>query len=110
MKSWAEVEALGLRLPGAEPGTSYGTPALKVRGKLLLRYRPDLEALVIFDIAPDERDLLVAAAPETWFFTDHYRDYDIALARLAAIGAEELGAKLERRWRRIAGKRLLAGR
>ena len=32
-----DVEAIALKWPGVETGTSYGTPALKVRKKLLAR-------------------------------------------------------------------------
>jgi hypothetical protein len=34
--TWETVRQLALALPGVEEGTSYGTPALKVRGKLLV--------------------------------------------------------------------------
>lgn len=35
--TWADVVAIGLALPGAGISTSYGTPALRVRKKLLCR-------------------------------------------------------------------------
>ena len=38
---WAAVRRIALRLPGAEEGTSYGTPAFKVRKKLFARLRPE---------------------------------------------------------------------
>jgi hypothetical protein len=37
--TYDEVVKLALSLPGVEEGTSYGTPALKVRGTLLTRLR-----------------------------------------------------------------------
>ncbi len=106
--TWEEAAALGLRLPGAGAGTSYGAPALKARGKLLVRYRPEIEALVLIDVPAEERETLVEAAPEVFFCTDHYRDHPIVLARLAALDAARLKPFLERRWRAIAGKRDLA--
>ena len=33
--NWADVVAMGALLPGVEVGTSYGRPALKVRGKAI---------------------------------------------------------------------------
>lgn len=33
MPTWDDVVQIGLRLPGVEVGTSYSTPALRVRGQ-----------------------------------------------------------------------------
>lgn len=41
------VRDIGRTLPGVEESTSYGTPALKVRGKLLARLWEDGETLVV---------------------------------------------------------------
>ena len=47
MPTWDDVVALGARFPGVEPGTSYGTPALKVHGAFMCRMRADPDALAI---------------------------------------------------------------
>ena len=47
MPTWDDVVAIGLRFPGVEVGTSYGTPALRVRGKGMCRLRTDPDALVV---------------------------------------------------------------
>ena len=44
---FAAVCACAKRLPGAEVATSYGTPALKVKGKLFARLKEDGETLVL---------------------------------------------------------------
>ena len=41
------VRAIGRGLPGIEEGLSYGTPALRVRGKLLVRLREDPDSLMV---------------------------------------------------------------
>ena len=41
------VRGLALQLPGAEDGLSYGAPAVKVNGKLIIRWREDLNAIVL---------------------------------------------------------------
>ena len=92
--------------PGVEQGISYGTPALRVRGKLLVRLREDGETLVVLGVGPDERDMLVAAAPDIFFFTAHYRNSAAVLVRLATITPERLAALLRRRWQQLAPKRL----
>lgn len=106
---WDEAVALGLLLPEAEAGSSYGTPALKVRGKLLLRLREDAETLVLLDVPFEERESLMESEPAIFFLTPHYRDHEIALAQLSALDAARLRPFLERRWRRLATKRAVAG-
>jgi hypothetical protein len=94
------------QFPGVEESTSYGTPALKVRGTLLARLHDDGETLVLRTTFVD-RDLLLQAHPKTYFLTDHYRDYQWVLVRLSHIGPSELRDRLEEAWRRIAPKHLI---
>jgi hypothetical protein len=101
------VRALALALPGVIEGTSYGTPALKVAGKLLARLREDGETLVV-RVEMDARDMLMSSEPETFFITDHYAGHPWILVRLARVERAALGALLEEAWRTYAPKRLLA--
>jgi hypothetical protein len=100
---------VALTLPGVEDGTSYGTPALKVKGKLFVRLREDGESVVL-PCDFDEREILLAADPGVFFLTDHYRGYPCVLLRLATARRAELPEILERVWRRVAPKRLVAER
>ena len=59
--NWDEAIKLGHELPDVEVSTSYGTPALKVRGKLLTRLRPELDSVVLFSVPVEEREALIAA-------------------------------------------------
>jgi hypothetical protein len=92
-------------LPGVEDSTSYGTPALKVRGKLLARLHQSGECLVLrcglFD-----REILMQSDPEVFFITDHYRDYPWILVRFSALDVGSLPELLERAWRLVAPKSL----
>lgn len=91
--------------PGVEEGLSYGTPALKVRGKLLVRLRePDV---VVLRCDLDEKEFLMAAAPDVYFQTDHYKGYPAVLARLSMIDPEELRERIEKTWRSHATKKML---
>jgi hypothetical protein len=104
--SFAQVRTVALALPGVEDGTSYGTAALKVRGKLLARVHQELDALVLrVDLL--DRHILMQAAPDAFFITDHYRDYPWVLMRFRAVEAGELPALIERAWRLVAPKVLL---
>jgi hypothetical protein len=101
------VKQIAHEFPGVEDSTSYGTPALKVKGTFLLRLREDGETLALRTTFL-ERDLLLRADPETYFVTDHYVNYPFILVRMALIGREELRDRLEHAWRHVAPKRLVA--
>ena len=106
MPDWETAKALGLELPDTVEGTSYGTPALKVRGKGFARLREDGETLVVHvDIL--EREALIQEDPGTFFITPHYEDYPAMLVKLATVDADELRELLIESWRMRAPKRLL---
>lgn len=99
-----ELHAVVMAFSGVEEGTSYGHPSYKVTGKFFTRLRAEDASLVLQEVGFDEREMLIEAAPETFHLTEHYRNYPIVLARIAAIEADELRRFLERRWRKIAPK------
>jgi len=105
---WDDVVAAGLRLPGVEEGTSYGRPALKVRGKGMcsLRTNPDALALRVADHG--EREMLLRSAPDVFFVTPHYAGYPYVLVRLEAVAPDELAELVEDAWRVFAAKRVVA--
>src|ERR1035437_6402282 len=83
------VRKIALALDRVEESTSYGTPAFKVRGKLVARLREDGETLVV-GMDFDQRAELLAADPDTYYLTDHYRTYPWILVRLARVQADAL--------------------
>jgi hypothetical protein len=83
------VRRFALALPNVEEGTAYGTPALKVNGKLFVRLHQDLDKIVL-KMSFERREEMMAADPETYFITDHYRDYPWILVSLASIQADAL--------------------
>jgi len=54
------------------------------------------------------KELLIEAAPDTFFDDDHYRGFPAVLTRLAAIDEPELAALLSAAWRLQAPKSVLA--
>ena len=83
------VRQIGLSMPGVEEGTSYGTPALKVKGRLFVRLKEDNETIVI-RMPFDQREETMAADPETYFITDHYAPYEYLLVRLSKVHPDAL--------------------
>jgi hypothetical protein len=105
--TWEDVRRLGLALPETEEALSWGTPALKVRGKLLARLRDEGETLVV-RVDFEERLALTHAQPETYYVTPHYEEYPYVLVRLANADPEELHELLVEAWLEQAPKRLAA--
>jgi hypothetical protein len=99
-----DVRKIALAWPQVEDGTSYGTPALKVRKKLLVRLKEDGDSLVMPGIPPDERDMLVESQPKVFYFTDHYKDYPMVLIRLSKTKRATVEPLLRRQWRALASK------
>jgi hypothetical protein len=104
---WDDVTQIGARFPEVEVSTSYGTPALKVRGKLLCRMRTDPDALVLRVIDMGEREALLQGEPQVFFTTPHYDGYPYVLVRLETADRVELAELIEDVWRLRAPKRLV---
>jgi hypothetical protein len=83
------IRRLALTLPNVQEGMSYGTPALKVKGKLFVRLHEDLDKIVL-KMPFDRREEMMAADPETYFITDHYREYPWILVSLAKVHPDAL--------------------
>lgn len=107
-RDWNRLKklALGLQLPGVEETTSYGQPTLKAHGKLWVWWSPHEDAPV-FKVTFAERDMLLDAAPDSFFTTDHYKGSAMILVRPERLDLAWAKANLEKTWRAQAPKRLL---
>jgi hypothetical protein len=107
MPTWDDVVEMGLRLPEVELGTSYGRPALRVRGKGICSLRTDPDALVMRVIDLGEREALLQGQPDVFYSTPHYDGYPYVLIRLDVVDPIELSELIEDAWRLRAPKRLV---
>lgn len=98
MVDWHTVEAFALSLEGVSASTSYGEPSLKIGKVLLTRLRTADNSIVLKSVDCDERDNLIEAQPEIYFLEDHYRGYDIVLARMDHAALKDLAPFIERTW------------
>ena len=91
--TFATVRRLGRDLPDCEVGTAYGSPALLVNGKMFacMAVNKSAEPNTLGVRVPfDQRDGLVADAPDVYYLTDHYVDHPIVLVRLSRIAPDAL--------------------
>ncbi|MEM1231861.1 MAG: MmcQ/YjbR family DNA-binding protein [Pseudomonadota bacterium] len=107
MMDFNAIRTLAARLPGTEESTSYGTPAIKVRKKLLLRLHQKEDAIVLLLDTVDEQQALIAQDPMTFYITDHYDGYAAVLVR-PTVPEEVLFELMVRRWQQLASKAQLA--
>ena len=103
----AEMDAVIMAFPMVEKGLSYRQPSYLLNGKFFTRLRGVDASLVLLEVSFDEREMLMEAEPQTFHFTPHYKDYPSVLARIATLHPGSLKAFLERRFRKIAPKKLL---
>ena len=91
--SFSRVEAIGKTLPDVEVTTSWGAPALKVRGTMFVCIASHTSAepgtlVVRMDIA--NRDALVEEDPDTYYLKEHYVGYPCVLVRMARVHQDAL--------------------
>jgi hypothetical protein len=89
--------SFGLTLPDTEASTSYGKPAVRVRGKAFLF--PGRERGSFAVMAPvEEKELLMETDPETFWETDHYRGYPAVLVRFGSPHTQRIENVIRRAW------------
>lgn len=80
----------GEALPGVVRTTSWGAPALKVRGQLMACVPTNKSAepgSLLIRVNRRDREAMLAERPELFYLPDHYAGYDGILVRLAACDA-----------------------
>ena len=108
------VKTVGLTLPDVEDATRYdGSPVLKLGGCFMagLATHPSAEPdTLVVRSGDEEREWLIADAPETYYLTDYYRSYPLVLARLSRIDRDALRDLLSVSWRLTSAKARKRGR
>lgn len=101
------VREIGLELPGVETGSTFGWPCLKANGKLFA-WMPVKKLVepgtLALRIDFDQRDALLEEAPDTYYLTDHYRNYPAVLVRLNRLGLSALSDLLRTSHRFVTTK------
>ncbi len=100
------VVRLGAALPAVEIGTSYGTPALRVKDKPFVRMKEGMDGVIVVMVPIGLKEALIEAEPDKYFETPHYAGYAAMLVRLDAVSDEELAGRLDCAWAEKAPAKL----
>ena len=101
------VRRLAQALPDVEEGTSYGSPALKVVGRMfacLAVHRSAEPNTLVVRVDFEQRDGLLADDPDTYYLAQHYENYPCVLVRLSRIRPDALRDLLSMGWRFTSGQ------
>ncbi|HEV2426613.1 MAG TPA: MmcQ/YjbR family DNA-binding protein [Acidimicrobiales bacterium] len=110
MATFEDAVAATRHLAGVEVSTSYGTPALKVRGKTFARVwgprdrgRANVDGAQVLVVwcDPDEKRFLLAEEPAL-FTTPHYDAHASVLVRLDLVDAPTLARLLADAYAEVA--------
>ncbi len=104
---WDQFVALACELPEVAETTSYGRPALKVRGKFIAGHNTKERAFVLRLASVEEQEFLIEMAPQIYYITDHYKGYPAVLARPGKLTKTEARGRLLNAWRVQAPKKLV---
>ena len=99
-----DVRKIAAALPGMVEAPCYGTPAFRMKKRLIARLKEDGETLVL-KMGFDEREMLMEADPKVFFITEHYRNYRYVLLRLKKVRRATLERLITQAWREAAPKR-----
>jgi len=102
------VRTLAQTLQGVEESTSYGSPSLKVHGRMfacMAIHRSVEPNTLVVRLDVDQRDGLLADDPDTYYLTEHYVNHPCVLVRLSRIHPDALRDLLLTGWRFESAKK-----
>ncbi len=103
-----DVRRICLSLPETAEKPYARLPGFRVRNRLFAHIRENPYALVVGRPDIQEKEALIASAPDKFFQTPHYYGHPAVLVRLDAVDVEELEEILTEAWMLAAPVRLSA--
>ncbi|MET0951891.1 MAG: MmcQ/YjbR family DNA-binding protein [Aeromicrobium sp.] len=100
--TWEDVVTHALSLPEVAESTSYGTPALKVSGKLMCRLRTDSDGGLALRCSTGDKEALVGSDDPAFYTVPHDDGHDYVLVDLDAVDRTELFELVTDAWHIVA--------
>jgi hypothetical protein len=105
---YRRVLEIAERFPGVEATRAYGSPCIKVDGKIMARLRSESEGGLALRCDFPERQMLMQADPRAFYLTDHYLNWPMVLINLAEVRWAAMPGLIEAAWRMVAKKKRIA--
>lgn len=105
--AYARVLDIAARFPGVEDTRAYGTPCIKVKGKVMARLRTEAEGGLALRVDMLDRHMLLQADPQAFYLTPHYEDWPMVLVNLMEVRWDAMPGLIEDAWRMVAPPRLV---
>ena len=87
------VRAIGLKLPRTEEDVAWGTPVLRVDGRIFtgiaIHKSAEPNSLIVH-VDAATRDEMIAEQPELYYTAAHYENYPCVLVRLSHVESDSL--------------------
>ncbi|GAA4767801.1 MmcQ/YjbR family DNA-binding protein [Stakelama sediminis] len=99
-----DAVTFALTLPGAEKGTSYRQPAVKVNGKAFLNVGHEPDTSFVVRCPEHEKMVLIETDPDTFWQTAHYEGWPAVLIRYTSPERERIEIVITRAWWDYADK------
>lgn len=96
IKTWEEAVAFALTLPDTELSTSYGKPAVKVKGRAFLYTGHEQKTSFGVAIDMDTVEILKETDPDTFWQSPHYEGWPAVLIRFDSPDPERVRSVIER--------------
>jgi hypothetical protein len=107
------VHDVAMALPDVAASATLRGTTFKARGKLLAckaTHRSAEPQSLVVRVAPEDRDRLIVAEPQSYYVTPHYLSSSVVLARLQVINRKALESLLELAWRFVTSHPSAGGR
>src|SRR5579863_7035880 len=111
--SFDMVRKIALGMPDVEEGKMYGSPAVKVRGKLMACIPTNKSAepnSLAVCVGFEQREELLKKDPESYYLKPHYENSPAVLVRLSRVSSDALRGVLELAYRFVTTKKPGRGR
>lgn len=106
MVTWESIVAFALTLPEVVESTSWNTPSLKVRKKLLCRLRTEADGALAIKCSATEKEALAGNDDRAFYTIAHYDGWNFILVDLAVVDEQQLRELITEAWRICAPVRL----
>jgi hypothetical protein len=92
LRCWEDVEAFALTFRGAERGTSYRMPNVRLaaNGRGFVWTSHEAETSFAIWVEPGGAEMLIETDPDTFWQSPHYVGYDVVLVRYSSDDPERV--------------------